>query len=816
MTSFVEDLRYAGRVLRKSPGFTVVAVTTLALGIGANTAIFSVLNGVLLRPLPYPEAGRLLIMYEKSPEFDSMSVAYLNFLDWRNRNRTCEDMAAIREDDFNLTGAGDPERLRGRMASASFFSILGVKLALGRTFLPEEDKAGGAPVVVLGDGFWARRFGRDPGVIGRTLTLSGIRYTVVGIAPADFYFRRRDDVFVPIGQWKGVGMRDREYHPGIHVIARRKPGVPIEQVRADLNGVARQLANEYPKSNAGHSVRMDSLKDDIVGNVRQSLWVLLGAVVFVLLIACANVANLLLARATARQKEIAIRAAMGANRWRLLRQLLTESALLSLCGGALGLAIASWGVDLGLAAVPDSLPRADNIGVDGTVLAFTLLASLGTGVLFGLAPALQLAGSDLRDSLKEAGRGLAGGRHRLRDLLVIGEMALALVLLTGAGLMIRSIVLLADVHPGFDSRNVLTLQVALSPANTSTADAVRRAYTQLLDRIETIPGVESAAINMNLPLVDDSESPVWIEGRPRPASMGDMPWAIIYPASPEYLRVMRIPLLRGRFFTEQDTARSPRVVVIDDVMARSVFAGQDPIGKRLTLGGPDIAGGTLLMEIVGIVDHVRHWGLDADDTARIRSQLYMPHLQIPDDFLESASAGTTIVLRANANPLEMAAAVRAQVTGADRDQPVYNVRSMERIVAGSMAQRRFSMLLMGVFAGIALLLAAGGIYGLMSYSISQRTREIGLRMALGARRGDVLRLVVGRGAVLALLGVAIGVIAAIGVTRALATLLFGVSATDPATFAGVSCVLAAVALAASYLPARRAAKVDPMAALRHE
>jgi predicted permease len=609
-------------------------------------------------------------------------------------------------------------------------------------------------------------------------------------------------------------------HPGMYVVGRLKPGVTETQAQSEMTAIAARLAQAYPKSNSKHGANVAPLADVIVGNVRPTLLVLLGAVGFVLLIACANVANLLLARSAARQKEIAIRSAVGAGRGRVVRQLLTESVVLALAGGIAGLAIARWGTQAVLAAVPGGLPRMENISVDGWVLAFTLGVSLLTGIIFGLVPALQVSVTDLHETLKEGSRGSSAGHRRLRDLLVVSEVAAALVLLAGAGLMLRTIWRLGAVNPGFDPRHVLTFSVGLSPASTSSSDRILQTFEQTVDRIQSVPGVKSAAVTTLIPLGgNDNEIPFYVNGRPRPTSQGDMLWALLYATGPGYLKAMNIPLLRGRYIGPQDMHRGSHVVVIDDVLARTVFPNQDPLGKSIVVAdlsgdlGPETS---VPMEIVGIVGHVSHWGLDSDATARVRSQLYLPLSQVPDQFMKGMAASSTFVVRTGVDPLAMLPAVRGALLQAGHDQPVYGVRTMEQIVSASIAGRRFSMLLLGIFAGLALLLAAVGIYGVISYTVAQRTREIGIRMVLGAGRAEVLKVVVAQGMLPVLAGLAIGLAASFGLTRLMAGMLYGVKAGDPVTLIGVALVLAAVALIATLVPARRATRVAPMVALRYE
>ncbi len=818
MRELAQDLRHATRLLTKRPGFTVMAVLPLALGIGANTAMFSVVNGVLLRPLPFRDPDQLVSMREKTAEFSSMSISYPNLRDWQAQNRSFESVCGFRTDEATLTGAGDTQRITVQMVSAPYFEMLGVNMRLGRGFLPEEDRPGANPVAILSEDFWRDRLGGDPGLIGRSLALDGQSRTVVGIAPAGLRLHGSPQAYTPIGQWTDPMMNLRDMHPGIGAIARLKPGINIEQARSDMAGVARRLAEAYPHDNTGHAVAVTSLKTSIVGDVRPALWILTGAVAFVLLIACVNVANLLLARATAREREIAVRASLGASRGRLIRQFLTESVLLSLIGGLAGLGIAVWStaaiVKLLSQLLPAALPRTQDIAVDRNVLLFSLAGSVLTGILFGIAPAIQATHGRLNAIMKEGGRTLIGGGSRLRDGLVVAEVALALVLLAGAGLMIRSLKELAAVNPGFDAHNVLAFNVAIAQRNLKDPAAARLAIGQLITRLESIPGLEAVAINGDVPLSgDDSEAPFYVQGRPKPASQGQMSWAILYPVTPDYLKVMHIPLLRGRFFTEHDVLNTKPVTVVDDVFARTQFPGEDPIGRAILIGAPGLE---VPIEIVGIVGHVAHWGLDSDATNPVRQQMYFPFQQIPDSFAIAMVSGTRFLARTSVNPLAAVNAIKAQVIGAERDQAVYNVSSMETMIQETLARRRFTMFLLALFAGLALLLAAIGIYAVISYAVTQRTREIGIRMALGARQQTVLRFVVGHGMTLALVGIVLGCAAALGLTRAMSSLLFHVRPWDPLTLTVGALVLAAVALAASYAPARRASQVDPMIALREE
>ena len=681
---------------------------------------------------------------------------------------------------------------------------------LGRNFLPQEDQQGASGVVMLTYGLWKRRFGADPNILGNTMTLNARNYKVIGVLPSDFRFRRQAELYVPLAQYLSIELNSRENHPGLNVVGRLKPDVTMAAAQAEMTSIGRALAQQYPKANAGHGVTVVEMKDDMVGYIRPTLLLLLGAVGCVLLIACANVANLLLARSTARSREFAIRAALGADRQRVVRQLLTESVLLALGASVLGLLLADWGTRLVLAAVPNSLPRSQEIGLDPHVLLFTLAVTVLTGVLFGLAPAFHSSNVNPQEFLKEGARGSGGGRHRAEGVFVVAEVGLAVVLLAGAGLMIQSIWRLWRVDPGFNTRHLLTTQVALSPTVMASPAAIRLAYQQMLDRVASIPGVQSASITSLIPLGDsDSEMSFWL-GRELQPPQDQMSSALFYIGTSDYLRVMGIPLREGRFFTDQDTLASTPVVVIDDVMAKHLFPGQDAVGKQFNLivVGP--------VQIVGVVGHVKHWGLDSDDTAKIRDEIYFPFLQIPDKFMSETVAGLTLALRTAPDPLSVLSAVRAQVAGPTEDQPISRVQTMEQIISGSLAERRFTMLLLIIFASTALVLAAVGIYGVMSYAVSRRTHELGVRLALGASRREILRLVVGEGMVLAAIGTAVGLTAALGLTRLMGSLLYGVRPADPATLAAVSLLLAGIALLACYIPAWRATKVDPLVALRYE
>jgi len=807
LPDFMQDLRYAIRLQRKNPGFTIVALIALALGIGANTAIFSVVNTVLLRPLPYKDPERLVMVWEDASKvgYPRDTPAAANFVDWRDQSTVFEGMAAIADESFNLTGAGDPERLEGRRVSANLFPLLGVDPQLGRTFTPAEDQPGSNRVVLMSYALWQRRFGGDNSIIGKPLNLNGETYTVVGVMPARFQFPSSDDdLWVPIAfTAEEAANRNRHY---LQVVGRLKPSAGLEQAQTEMTTIAARLQQQYPQSNADLGAAVTSLHEHLVGDIKPALLILLGAVGLVLLIACANVANLLLARAAVRQKEIAVRVALGARRWRLIRQFLTESVLLSTLGGIVGLGIAYGGLILLKAFIPENISQAREISMDLKVLGFTFLVSVLTGLIFGLAPALQAARFNQTETLKEGGRDSATGSSgkRIRGLLVMSEVAVSLVLLIGAGLLINSFLRLRNLDPGFRADNLLTMKVVLPEPKYEEFERRTQFYNDLVQRIEGLAGVKSAAVTTNLPLYRQGNSiGISIEGRPAPPP-GQENIVVTRIVSPKYFDTMSIPFLSGRQLTDHDINTSPRVVVISETMARRYWPNEDPVGKRI--GAGRIQRPEDWIQVIGVVKDVRQFEL----TAEPRPQMYLSYRQA--GFFEPRD----LVVKTDVDPTSLAATVRKAVWEIDKDQPVSNIKTMEEILLDSIARQRFSMLLLAIFAAVALVLAAVGIYGVMSYSVAQRTHEIGIRMALGAQTGAVLKLAVSYGLKLVIAGIAIGLIAAFALTRVMSTLLFGVTATDPMTFTLISLLLVCVAALASYIPARRATKVNPIIALRYE
>jgi predicted permease len=810
METLLQDLRYGARTLRKSPGFTVVALIALALGIGANSAMFSIVNSVLLRSLPYPEPDRLALLFTSMPQFKDASVSYPNFLDWQQRSRSFEQMAAYRNESFTLTGQENPERLRGLMASSSFFSALRTRAIVGRVFTADEDSRGAAPVAVLTDTFWKNRFGGDRQIVGRNITLNEKLYTVIGVVPGDDVLLRRTSVLVPIGQWTEPLFWDRSVGMGMRVVGRLKEDVQLPQAKSELDSIGAGLAREYPKDNKNHGIYSVALHEYLVGDVRTPLLYLLGAVGLVLLIACANVANLLLARSTARRREFAVRGALGATRLRIIRQLLTESILLAVSGGALGLGIAYALDRIFVARLANQLPRADQIHLDSSVLLFTALVSLVASVLFGITPALQSARSDLNSELKEGGRGNTRRGAFQRSLVVI-EVALALVVTSSAGLMIRTMSQLWSVNPGFDPENVLTLGVAGSPAVHGAPTAVRNGIAYTMDQIRAVPGVKTVSVNFGgTPMNGDSELPYWIEGRPKP-EQSQMDLALFYGVDGDYFDVMRIPLLKGRLISARDNENTACSIDVDEDFARKNFPNQDPIGQHANL---ELI--SMKCTIVGVVGHIKHWGLDSDTTSKVHSQMYIPYRQFPDSVMDLASTGADYLIRTAGDPYSVVPSVKHTISAINGKMVGFGEESMHDIIKDSLSSRRFMRLLLGTFAALAVVLAGVGIYGVLSYAVSQSTHEIGVRMALGANTGTVLGMVLKDAMRMAGIGIGIGAVAALLAARLMKGLLFGVSTADPITFLGVALLLAMVALLASYVPAGRATKVDPIIALRYE
>jgi predicted permease len=818
MGTLIQDVRYGLRMLAKAPGFTAVAVLTLALGIGANTAMFSVVEGVLLAPLPYSQPDQLVIVWETNLHFSQHTEAsYPNFQDWQRSARSFQQIAAMRWTYYDLANPGMPERLTGVEISANFLSTLSVRPALGRNFSLREDERGGAPVAIISDHLWKTRFGGSSTVLGKTVALDGVDYSIVGVLPRDFRFVDVPvDVYTPLGQGDPL-LLDPRGAPAVLSIARLRSGVSVAEARAEMNTIQSHLDELYPDANRGLGADVVPLKLDLIQDVSGTLLLLLGAVGLVLLIACANVANLLLARSASRNREFAIRSALGASRSRVVRQLLTESTMLSLAGAALGLAIAKGSMAPLLAALPGVLPRSHEIGVNAYVLLFTLGVSIAVGILFGLAPALKNSKTDLQASLKEGGRGTTTGHHRVQNSLVVVQMALTLMLLVVAGLLFRTIRHMGETNPGFDVQHVITFKVGFSPSLTKTAAETRTAYRQLLERIRSIPGVRAADFTYIVPLNgEDNVAPFWI-GANKPAVVHAAPRMMVFNTGPGYLRIMGIPLVRGRFFTEHDDTSAPCVAVIDTVLANAYFHGQDPLGQGITFGWTPPWGPC---RIVGVVGHVRNWGL-GDESSRVQAQAYFPLYQIPDNWV-TASEGfktTTILVRTRLSAATIIPAIQNVVYGIGRDQPIYDVQTMQQIASDSMSSQRFPMILLGAFAALALLLASVGIYGVISYSVTQRVHEIGVRMALGAQKRSIFGMVIGQGLRLALAGLIIGAIAALILTRVLSSfshLLYGVRATDPPTLIIVSLLLTGIAILSCYVPARRATKVDPMVALRYE
>ncbi|MEK6281424.1 MAG: ABC transporter permease [Acidobacteriota bacterium] len=806
MESILRDLKFSIRSLLKRPTLTIIAVVTLALGIGANSAMFSVVHALILNPIQLPDLDRVVAVWESQPArgVERNEVSMANYLDWQAQNQTFEKMGLYRWWSTNLTGVDTPERIQGFQVTANFFDVIGARPAIGRGFAADEDQPGKPPVALLTHGLWQRRFAGDPTIVGKSISLNGISRTVIGVLPEGFNYPRGAEVIAPITITPEL-TRSRQSH-SYYVIGRLKPNVTMAQAQADLGTIASRLEKEYAESNTGWGVVTYPFIADTVRLYETAILMMMGAVGFVLLIVCANVANLMLARAATRQKEMALRAALGANRWQLIRQLLTESIILAVAGGVLGILIANWGVDLLRNLNPGDAARFapgwDRMGVSLPVLGFNLGLSLLSGVLFGLAPALQISKTDLNENLKEGGRQTSSAPHRLRGLLVISEVALSLMLLVGAGLLMRSFVSLLKTSPGFSPDNLLTMKLVLPVAKYPENPQRVSFYSTLTERIETLTGVESAALVNYLPLGGANSSDSFlIEGKPEPPPGQDF-MGRYRVCTPRYFETMGIPIMKGRAFTEQDRAGAPPVIIVNETLAKRFWPDADAVGNRMRITGP--LDQNPWMQIVGVVPDVKH-----DLSLPITPEYYLPHAQDP-------WSSMVLIAKTKVEPNVLAANMRQQVWSIDKDQPVFEVRTMEEVRALSVSLHSFSSVSLAIFAGIALLLAAMGIYGVMSYAVTQRTQEIGIRMALGARTADVLRLVVKNGMSLALIGVAAGLAGAYGMTRLLASLLFGISPTDLLTFGSVTLGLLLVALLACYLPARRATKVDPLVALRYE
>jgi len=809
LEDLAQDIRYALRTLRQRPGFAAVTLCTLALGIGATTVMFTVINGVLLKPLAYPEPERLVTMHGQTEKYgDEFAVSYLNFLDCKRQSSSLAPMAAWRYGGGTVSEPGVAEYVDGREISFDLFSVFGIPLARGRAFLPEEDRAGAPPVAIISYGLWQRRYGASRSAIGQALVVDGTPYTVVGIAPAGFQLDGSPDVFTPLGQVTEVRMQNRAAN-FLRVVARLHSGVTLSQAQAELALIGRRLAEQYPEVNAGRSFRSQPLRKDLVGDVRSTLWLLLGAVALVLLIACVNVASLLLARAVSRERELAMRVALGAGRGRLIRQCLTESAVLGLCGGALGVLIAAIGIRPFVIFWPGSLPRAEEVQLNWHVLLFAVAASLASGLLFGIAPALRAPARELEQSLRAGARSVIGSSRHLHSGFVMSEIALAVVLLVAAGILGRTVLRLSALDPGINVHNVLVTRVALAPAVLQNPAQIRAVWQDVLDHSRRVPGVQSVALADIIPM-REGENGLGYWTTPAPPPANQMPIALASSVTPDYLKVMGIPLRKGRFFDSHDRADSELVVVIDEVLAQHAFGTADPVGKPLFVQaiGPS--------KVIGIVGHVRHWGLAGDDQAQVRDQVYYPFAQVPDVLMRLFSTFMSLAVRTSIPPLNIVDPLRRELRGATGGQTLYQVRTMEQLASRSLARQRFLMMLFAIFAGLALLLACIGIYGVLAYVTSQRVPEIGLRMALGASARDVMRMVLRQSLRMIVVGVVVGFATALAAARLLQRLVAGVRSTEPSTFAIMIAVLVAAALFASFLPARRASRVDPMRALRQD
>jgi putative ABC transport system permease protein len=809
LEQLLEDIGFGLRLLRKNPGFTAVAILTLALGIGANAAVFSVVYAVLLRPLPYKAPSGLIVLHETTPRVGDVSVSYQNFFDWRAASHTFVQMAAVQSVGFNLAGITQPETINGDAVSPNFLSMMGIRPFLGRDFYASEEKAGTAPVLLLSYSLWQSHLGGDPNVVGKTITLDGRSFTIVGVLPPNYRSLDMTDVMLPIGVWatnNADAIKERGDRGDMVVIGRLGPGVALGQARAEMEGIAARLAKEYPGSNDQFSVTLQPIRQAFVGDMKTAILVLFGAVLFVLLIACANVANLFLVRGASRTKEIALRIAFGASRGRIIRQMLTESFILACFGGVVGVALALGGIRGMAQLISTDMLSGATVNLNGPVLLFVGGVVVLAAFIFGLAPALHSTKPDVQSELKEGGRTSSGGvaQNRLRGALAVAEISLALILLIGAGLMMKSLYRLLQVDPGFRPTRVLTMGMDLRAQQYSQDPAVLNFWQQLIDRVSALPGVQSAAVGSAIPLTNShGRSDITIEGMALPTP-GNYPHPDFHVVSPEYISTLGIPLLRGRTFTDQDNEKAPLAGMINAMVAHRFFPNEDPIGKRFMFGHPS-SDPPKWYTIVGVVSDTRLYGLA--NPARL--EVYLPFRQNPRNSM-------ALVVKSGANPASLTSAVREVVQSIDKDQPVFAISTMEELVRNSVATRRMTLVLLGLFSGLALVLGAIGIYGVISYSVAQRTHEIGIRMALGAPRSGVFRLVVGEGLKLAGVGIAIGIAAAFGLARLMSSLLFGISATDFETFAGVAVLLALVALLACYVPARRAMRVDPTVALRYE
>lgn len=817
MNNLWQDLKYGARMLVKKPGFAFVAIITLALGIGASTAIFSVVNALLLRQLPYKNADRLVMLWDKNERLqlgiEHLPVSAYHFLSWRDMSQSFDEVSALSAESLTMTGAGDPERISCARVSGNFFRLMGVDPIAGRVINDDDDRPGAAKVVVVSYGLWQTRFGSDEELVGKSLTLDGNSYTVIGIALKGFQFPRHKEMPAHVSDspqtdlWVPIAFTDEQIERrgdhNLSVIARMKPGITTDQAQAEMNTVAARLVEQEP-GNEGYTVAVLSLNDQVVGPVRPALIVLLAAVGFLLLIACANVANLLLARSATRQREIAVRIALGATRWRIIRQLLAEATMLSIMGGIAGVLLNLWGIELLLNLASEALPRIGEIATDTRVLLFTVIISMATGILCGIVPAIQSSGAALSEIIKDGAKGVTGfGSRKTLNALVTAEVALSLVLLIGAGLTMKSFVRLLEINPGFDPDQVITTSIFLSGEKYSGDQPQAAFFKEAVERISALPNVKSVAATSGLPLSGaENAGSFVIEGKPAPRPT-ETPLVDRRVITPDYFLTMGIPLLKGRSFTEADDANAQKVLIVSESWIRRYMPDEEALGQRVKLGRAD--SDRPWLTIVGIVGDVKHTSIDSE----MRPHIYWPQAQRP-------SAGMTIVIKSSSDPATVISAVRNEIWSIDRNQPVGDVKVMEQYVSDSLSRRRLNMTLLGIFAALALLLATVGIYGVMSYTVTQRTREIGIRIALGANSSDVIRLVTGQGMIPAVMGIVLGIAASMGLTRSISSLLYGVSANDPLIFTGVAILLTLIALLASYIPARRATRVDPMIALRQE